>query len=576
MSDQNNQTDTVIRPPSGLCCRRYYTSRVFLLYQYHLITSIWRVIFRLKGTVPAKLFKPYHKSFVYRLLSLKDRSQAKNLFKKYFSQKSQIDHIKLYGFFKTTRIQDTTIELFLAFVSARAFLKLHASDEAFRILDTYISDFGRHVPALKVLKIHIPFCELYLHACAQTGNETKYINMCKSLIRIRPMDWKNYFFLAMNASSRDDKEYLRQMERAGTASGKMSGHAYTLLVDAHVRCGNFDEAYDAFVLGKRNQRWYKDLFLSAAFIENSRLSYDKGYRWIQRYYEACGLSLPDTSATDSFDRCLQSLRFDLPEFSFPGNPKVSVIMTCYNGEGFIDTSIRSVLNQTYKNLELIIVDDDSEDRSTERINAWASKDDRIRLMKKKTNEGTYVSKNRAILRTNGDFITFLDSDDWMHPRRIEQHLKHTPANIVMSYSDWIRITEIFIPCVRQTGGFTHMNSASTFVHKEIFNRIGYFDSVRAGADSEFIWRIRYIYGDRRVKRINLPLSLSRRHGNSLTTSGVAAFNESRISPVRLRYWDAWVKWHCKTANESNLVIPFPHYPRAFEAPDEILVSGTKI
>ena len=576
MGDKNNSTKDIMSAPVGSFRRADYEIRIFFLDKCPLIAKIWQNVFRPQKTGSAEAFKPHHKSFVYRLLSLPDRSQAKKLFRKYYSGKSQIDRIKLYNFFETTHLPDTVIEIFLAFVSSRALLSLHASDEAFRILNTYILDFERHIPALKILNIHTPFCELYLHACAQTGNRTEYISMCKSLIRTRPMDWKNYFFLAMNASSHDNEEYLRQMKRARTASGKMSGHAYTLLVDAHVRCGDFDEAYESFILGKKKHPGYEDLFISAAFIENSRSSYDKGYRWMQRYYEACGLSLPDNPANGSFDRCLQSLKFNLPEFSFPGNPMVSVIMTCYNREKFIDTSIHSVLNQTYKNLELIIVDDKSEDCSAEKIKAWASKDDRIRLMEKKTNEGTYISKNRAILEAKGEFVTFLDSDDWMHPRRIEQHLKHTSANIVMSYSDWIRITEIFIPCIRQTGGFTHMNSASTFVHKELFNRIGYFDSVRAGADSEFIWRIRYIYGDRRVERINLPLSLSRRHGNSLTTSGVAAFDEGRISPVRLRYWDAWVKWHCKAVNESSLVMPFSHYPRAFEAPDEILVSGTKI
>jgi len=482
----------------------------------------------------------------------------------------------LYDFLKTTSQQNQAIEIFLAFKSAKALLNLHASSRAFELLNPYASNLGYYLPILKTLRLHITFCELYIHACRQVGEQDKYVKMCENLMMTRPMDWKNYFFLAVNASPNDNYEYLLQMKRAKTASEKMSRHAYTILVDAYVRSGNFDKAYEAFISGKKNHSNDNDIFLSAAVIENTRSSHDKGYKWLQRYYEAWGLTFPDNTVNNSFDRCLRSLEFNLPEFSFRGNPKVSVIMTCYNGDNFIDTSIHSVLNQTYKNLELIIVDDNSEDRSVEKIRQWAARDVRVKLIEKQLNEGTYVSKNRAILSANGDFITFLDSDDWMHPKRIEQHLKYTNQNIVLSYSDIIRITDDLIPVVRQTGGFTHMNSSSTFIRKKVFDRIGYFDSVRVGADSEFIWRTRHVYGKTCIRRIQLPLSFARHHENSLTTAGVAAFDESRVSPVRLQYWDSWVKWHCEASDERELLVPFPHQPRAFNAPNEILVAYTDI
>jgi len=270
------------------------------------------------------------------------------------------------------------------------------------------------------------------------------------------------------------------------------------------------------------------------------------------------------------------LDLDLPEFLSSGDPRVSVIMTCYNGGSFIDTAIKSVLSQTYKNIELIIVDDNSTDHSVEKIKSWQSKDNRVELICKDKNEGTYVSKNRAILVSTGDFITFLDSDDWMHPKRIELHLKHTRAHHVMSFSNVIRITEDFIPAVKLVGGFTYTNLCSTFIRKDVFNRVGYFDSVRTCADSEFFRRVQLVYPRAQVKHIALPLTLARVHSRSLTTSGAAALDEYRISPVRLEYCDSWSKWHYATIDTNKLFVPFPHHPRVFDAPDAILVPNVTL
>ena len=576
MDDKNNHISAVNSNPSGLCRRAGYRLQASCLYLRHFMSSLWRSVFCLKGFVPSGLRSPDIQPFVYYLLSLKSKLTAKNLLTKYLSKRPEVESVRMYEFFKSLKVSDLEIEVLLLTACAKALLNMNGSLRAFEMLKSYSTAMDKYLLPLRNVKQHNFFFELYVKACRQVGAHDECVNTCKHLIRLRPMDWKNYFNLAISASSSNDEEYLLQMKRAKVASTKMSPYAYTLLIDACIRCGEIDKAYEAFILGKATHQTYKDFFLSAAVIENSRSNHSEGFRWIQRYYKSLGLPLPYASANNSFDSCFQSLKFSLPKYSFPGNPKVSVIMTCYNSEKFLDTSIRSALNQTYGNIELIVVDDNSEDHSVEKIKQWESKDGRVRLMEKKINEGTYVSKNRAILETTGDFITFFDSDDWMHPMRIEQHLKHTPSSIAMSYSDWVRITENFIPAVRRTGGFTHMNSASTFVRKNIFERIGYFDSVRAGADSEFIWRIQNVYGKESTRRISLPLSLARLHENSLTTSGLTAFDENRISPVRLQYWDSWVKWHCQTKDCNKLTIPYPYRSRSFEAPSEISVPYTDI
>lgn len=107
-------------------------------------------------------------------------------------------------------------------------------------------------------------------------------------------------------------------------------------------------------------------------------------------------------------------------------PKVSIIMPVYNRERYIQKSITSVLNQTYKNWELIIVDDCSTDNTAMIVKS--NIDDRIRLLSNNLNVGASVSRNKAIGNANGDYIAFLDSDDIWLPEKLEKQLAFMISN----------------------------------------------------------------------------------------------------------------------------------------------------
>ena len=92
------------------------------------------------------------------------------------------------------------------------------------------------------------------------------------------------------------------------------------------------------------------------------------------------------------------------------NIKFSIIVPVYNTEQYIEECILSVLAQTYKNFELILVNDGSTDNSGLFIDLYANKDQRIKSYHKK-NEGQIVTRNFAISKASGDFFVFLDSDD---------------------------------------------------------------------------------------------------------------------------------------------------------------------
>lgn len=120
---------------------------------------------------------------------------------------------------------------------------------------------------------------------------------------------------------------------------------------------------------------------------------------------------------------------------------VSIIMPSYNTENFIDEAINSVLNQTHKNWELIIVDDASTD-STDKVVEKFLNDRRIHYIKNKENYGAAISRNFAIKQAKGKWIAFLDSDDIWMPQKLERQINFMIKNkYSFSYANYIEIDE---------------------------------------------------------------------------------------------------------------------------------------
>lgn len=118
--------------------------------------------------------------------------------------------------------------------------------------------------------------------------------------------------------------------------------------------------------------------------------------------------------------------------SFSGMPLVSVVIPLYNQERFLDACIRSVTGQTYKNLEIIIVNDGSSDRSLLMAKEWANKDSRIIIIDKK-NEGVTWARRDGLLKAKGEFLCFVDSDDLLPKKSVElliDAVKESNADLV--------------------------------------------------------------------------------------------------------------------------------------------------
>ncbi|MFA6016784.1 MAG: glycosyltransferase family 2 protein [Patescibacteria group bacterium] len=110
------------------------------------------------------------------------------------------------------------------------------------------------------------------------------------------------------------------------------------------------------------------------------------------------------------------------------NPLVSIVMPVYNAGDFLVAAIESILKQTYKNFEFIIVDDGSTDNSLKMISEFAKKDKRIKVFKNKENFGIAKTINKAIQKTKGRFIARMDADDIALPKRLEKQVNFLMKN----------------------------------------------------------------------------------------------------------------------------------------------------
>lgn len=100
---------------------------------------------------------------------------------------------------------------------------------------------------------------------------------------------------------------------------------------------------------------------------------------------------------------------------------ISVIVPVYKVEPYLDRCVRSIVDQTYENLEIILVDDGSPDNCPAICDRWAEKDDRITVIHEKNN-GSAFARNIALDRASGNYIAFVDSDDFIHPQMLSRLL----------------------------------------------------------------------------------------------------------------------------------------------------------
>jgi hypothetical protein len=324
----------------------------------------------------------------------------------------------------------------------------------------------------------------------------------------------------------------------------------------------------AEILRLQTEKNAPDLMLMMANLE--KLAVDK-LVFINRYMSYQGLQplvLRPGAALMSMDDFDISVRPYVKE-----GPLVSIIMTTYNSSKYVRTAIRSIQAQTYMNWELYVVDDRSSDGTQAILRELQEGDPRIRLILRDVNSGTYVSKNLALAECSGEFVTCHDSDDFSHPGKLEQQLRllTEASSQIANISRWVRLDNAGHVQLKSWGLFSHVNPASLlFRRAPVVESVGFFDSVRVGADTEFRQRIMIRHGAKAIGTARPVLTFGRHHEASLTQSGAGIIDDYGVSPVRRIYTTSWLDWHVTNLSDpKSLYRPLEIEKRPFPVPTSI-------
>lgn len=258
-----------------------------------------------------------------------------------------------------------------------------------------------------------------------------------------------------------------------------------------------------------------------------------------------------------------SLNFDKQKFD---NIKVSVIMTTYNVEDYIQKAINSILEQTHRNIELIVIDDCSTDSTVEKIKEI--EDERLKLFINKQNVGTYCSKNFGLTKITGDYVAFQDSDDVSSVERIEKQLREfLDAEKMLVSCQYQRVDDN-----KKEVGKPQFCCIGAMFHKRFLKRLGFFDSVRIAADSEFLYRFvstltgRSKFNNKNMSTLKDCLYIAPIRKEGLTQK----YNNGKI--LRKQYAKDFNRWHSEIRKGLSPYINFPLQNRAFyTASQEIVV-----
>ena len=231
------------------------------------------------------------------------------------------------------------------------------------------------------------------------------------------------------------------------------------------------------------------------------------------------------------------------------NPRISTILPLYNNKNDILDAIKSVEAQTYTDWELIIVDDCSNDGSYELVKQYIVNKPKITLIRTKQNSGCYICMNSGLIVAKGEYINRIDSDDTFDKRKLELQLNILDNNIKV----------VGVESFYTRGNKINENGIVTLMYrKTIIDKIGYYDSVRFCADSEFKNRIYKKYGKSSIYKIKQPLYFAKIRENSLTRSnGTGQFGTGNV--IRKDYIKKFQIWH----SHNNLYMDYPLTKRPF-------------
>jgi glycosyltransferase involved in cell wall biosynthesis len=190
--------------------------------------------------------------------------------------------------------------------------------------------------------------------------------------------------------------------------------------------------------------------------------------------------------------------------NFDPVPEISIVMCTYNREKYLDNAISSVINQTFTDWELLIVDDGSQDNSYEIINSYLQKYNNIRYLKHLNKKQAYA-KNAGIQASFGKYITFIDSDDTYKLNHLEariQYMQEHPEIDLIEGGFYIE-EEIFMADYFRPGKMINLRDCvlgpTFFGKRRVFFELQGFQNFSFGEDTDFWQRAEKIFKTAHIK-----------------------------------------------------------------------------
>jgi glycosyltransferase involved in cell wall biosynthesis len=358
---------------------------------------------------------------------------------------------------------------------------------------------------------------------------------------------------------------------AGHFKGKRRGEFF---LDALSQTGRGDQTLKFQSLYDVENMNPNDLHLYRANATNPvRHASQSGVEWlaeINAMYEGAGLAT--IRLADGEGPSFLRLHTD-PVSEITEGPLVSIIMPVYRPDAFTDLAIESAINQSYHNIEIIVVDDGSGEEYTDRLAKWQQADPRVKVVLNKPNSGAYTSRNIGYSMAQGEFLTIFDGDDWQHPQKIQLLVdaaqKQTDSRLVSA--PWSRVDEDLMFHYRGWRGayVTPAHVSAMFPVAVIRQRLGFWDTVRKAADTEFILRYQLLVNAEEALEVSdVPLTLSLVGSTNLSMDD---FRLGYRSPDRVAYRDSYEHWHKRIrADRHSGYLDFKSETRAFPAPAQFL------
>ena len=337
--------------------------------------------------------------------------------------------------------------------------------------------------------------------------------------------------------------YRLVQEAHGTKSfARVDWLHYLELLAQEASKATFDDAFWSNPLTARD--WVQGVLHSANHHNpwagrDPLASSQEWHRLVNSVFTAAGLEPIEVleGIGDPLDHILCS-----PRAVVDDGPLVTVLVPTHNSGHRLGTALSSLFKQTWTNLEILILDDGSDLENRFRIDAWAERDARARVLRMGRNVGNYAARNAGLDEAAGEFVTVHDDDDWSHPRKVEIQARNLVANpsTLANLSQMVRATSAL--------EFTRINSNVTWVQpnysslmyrrREVIETIGYFDEVNRAADAEY--RNRLVRATGRAPTVvgGPPLSILRVRSGSLTHGEI---QRAHIHPTR-RWYDLSSRW----------------------------------